>query len=477
MKLDSKIVGNWKLYGTNRDLLHTNLKKIRHTLSNVPLKITQYSNINTWMKAAKNYGKPELNCQSNQFCTAENLCYWQDTSDRSILKLFTVGEKKFDWSPSKPEATEWLKDYHGPAGRVIPIQIEKYKIWRLENQTYLFTLANTHSLFHFAQVFLPFFEFISSHKNMPLEHLLFLMNHELGAWQRGLIDIARKMNLVSEVHRLSTEKRQYPNTLPVDWNEVNFIEPEVPIPKLDGHTIVCLDKAIFPHLGPEREWPLYTDAALIKKFRETAYKMMGVDIAPKPSPHITILKRTTNRKFFEEREMIYNLTELVEPYGFTVKYIDLEPLTWREQFEIISKTGLLIGMHGSGLTNLLFLHPDATVLEIFPFKTQRYLAKHFSYPARKIGVNYLNWSPSDISGIVFPDREWPELRMRECNGYSTEDEDDPEQDLSPDCVKFYSNEGLTKMEVYTGSSAYFEIRYGLSHLYQKIHGKEKEEFQ
>jgi capsular polysaccharide biosynthesis protein len=64
------------------------------------------------------------------------------------------------------------------------------------------------------------------------------------------------------------------------------------------------------------------------------------------------------RKIINETEIV----ELVKKYGFTV--ICFEESTWNEQVELMSSCSMLIGIHGAGLTNILFMPKGASVLEL-----------------------------------------------------------------------------------------------------------------
>ena len=53
---------------------------------------------------------------------------------------------------------------------------------------------------------------------------------------------------------------------------------------------------------------------------------------------------------------------LLEAAGFEKVYF--EQLTFLEQVALMSETSVLLGMHGAGMTNMLFLPPGATVIEM-----------------------------------------------------------------------------------------------------------------
>lgn len=93
---------------------------------------------------------------------------------------------------------------------------------------------------------------------------------------------------------------------------------------------------------------------------------------------------------------ISNEDELLEQIGNTlpnisVQGIQLDKLTMKMQLEIVSKTDILIAMHGAGLTHLLFLANSSAVIELFPmYRTDD--NEHFSYLAKHKGIIYQNWT-------------------------------------------------------------------------------------
>lgn len=68
--------------------------------------------------------------------------------------------------------------------------------------------------------------------------------------------------------------------------------------------------------------------------------------------------KAAKRKISNEHEVIV----LVKSYGYEIHYF--EDYTFKKQIEIMSQTKNLIGLHGAGLTNLLFMREDSKVLEL-----------------------------------------------------------------------------------------------------------------
>lgn len=101
---------------------------------------------------------------------------------------------------------------------------------------------------------------------------------------------------------------------------------------------------------------------------------------------ITIISRKTKfRQMLNEPELI---EEIQKNENYIVKSIVFERnLKFKDQLEIIRNTDVLIGMHGAGLTHLLFLPNWATIFEVYNCEDPTC----YMDLARLRGINYLTW--------------------------------------------------------------------------------------
>lgn len=95
-------------------------------------------------------------------------------------------------------------------------------------------------------------------------------------------------------------------------------------------------------------------------------------------------KLASRRKVVNEDEII----PVFEKFGFTI--FNPERFCFQEQVSIFSKTKFLVGEHGSGLTNLLFMTKGTSLLELHKSQTNElsHPSPLFWYMAQGIGVNY-----------------------------------------------------------------------------------------
>jgi capsular polysaccharide biosynthesis protein len=81
----------------------------------------------------------------------------------------------------------------------------------------------------------------------------------------------------------------------------------------------------------------------------------------------------------------------------TILFLDFADYTWEEQIRIVRHTDLLVGVHGAGLTQLIYLNDNSTVLEIVP--QGYYPRKHFQALSTWLGHKYI----SSPAGLINPD--------------------------------------------------------------------------
>jgi hypothetical protein len=92
---------------------------------------------------------------------------------------------------------------------------------------------------------------------------------------------------------------------------------------------------------------------------------VGTNFQKNDSLRVTYLKRPPPRMLDPEVEK--NLLFRIENHkNISLQSLDFAHLSFQKQIEIIGNTDILIGVHGNGLSHLLFLPPHAKIIEIFP---------------------------------------------------------------------------------------------------------------
>ncbi|WP_077873290.1 glycosyltransferase family 61 protein [Escherichia coli] len=94
---------------------------------------------------------------------------------------------------------------------------------------------------------------------------------------------------------------------------------------------------------------------------------------------IYISRRKSSRGPLNEFEVENELKEL----GFDILYA--EDLDFAQQVSIFSNASILIGPHGAGLTNILFMPKNSTLIEIF---NSEYIQPDFYLRSRHNNMKY-----------------------------------------------------------------------------------------
>ena len=81
-----------------------------------------------------------------------------------------------------------------------------------------------------------------------------------------------------------------------------------------------------------------------------------------------------------------------------VDAVYMEEMSFKEQIELMKRTTIMIAVHGSGMSNIIFLPKDASVIEIFPFGFER---PTYEFLARNIGINYVKWKNPEKKNTKF----------------------------------------------------------------------------
>lgn len=115
---------------------------------------------------------------------------------------------------------------------------------------------------------------------------------------------------------------------------------------------------------------------LLQSFREFFLEGFGIR-TPFKNPNdpikVTFISRKPYNKFVSHKFMgrqVTNEGELMTAMkrfaGVEPALVDFAQLTFEEQLEMMTKTDILVGMHGAALTHALFLPPWGGVLEMWP---------------------------------------------------------------------------------------------------------------
>ncbi|KAJ1690681.1 hypothetical protein LUZ63_014836 [Rhynchospora breviuscula] len=113
---------------------------------------------------------------------------------------------------------------------------------------------------------------------------------------------------------------------------------------------------------------------------------------PGKKPRLMIISRGGSRKFVNMPEIV----QLGERLGFEVTVIDPKPdIGLADIARTVNSFDVMLGAHGAGLTNCLFLPLNAVLIQVVPYGKIEHLAKmDFGDPAVDMDLNYLEYSIS-----------------------------------------------------------------------------------
>ncbi|CAO2160819.1 unnamed protein product [Urochloa humidicola] len=113
---------------------------------------------------------------------------------------------------------------------------------------------------------------------------------------------------------------------------------------------------------------------------------------PGRSPRLLLIRRVHSRRFVNEEEIL----RAAEAAGFEAAAVELRRDAGVEaQAREVNAHDVLLGVHGAGLTNMLFLPPGGVLIQVVPYGKLEHIARlEYGEPAKGMGLKYLEYSVS-----------------------------------------------------------------------------------
>lgn len=120
--------------------------------------------------------------------------------------------------------------------------------------------------------------------------------------------------------------------------------------------------------------------------RSEAIKLKEVD---ERKPHLMLISRQKRRKWRNLDE----ITEVAQSLGFDVVVGDANRTSSVSRFaHIVNSCDLIMGVHGAGLANMVFLPDEAVVIQVIPLGALEAFAKEtFEDPTKDMNLRYLKY--------------------------------------------------------------------------------------
>ncbi|XP_038984578.1 beta-1,2-xylosyltransferase XYXT1-like [Phoenix dactylifera] len=129
------------------------------------------------------------------------------------------------------------------------------------------------------------------------------------------------------------------------------------------------------------------------RFMRSAYSLersspMRIGEHPGKKPRLLIIARSRTRKFMNLDKII----RMAEKLGFEVVVSEADNNVTRFA-HVVNSCDVMMGVHGAGLTNLVFLPTNAILIQIIPWGRLDWIANtYFKYPSKEMKLRYLDYN-------------------------------------------------------------------------------------
>ena len=109
------------------------------------------------------------------------------------------------------------------------------------------------------------------------------------------------------------------------------------------------------------------DKSHYTRFRNDMYDRYKITTTKQS--YVTIIKRGVDARPRSNKEMLVNSPKLIQDRYETnlpVRIIDFSKLSFEETIRICAETKILIGQHGAGISNCVFMRPGSKIIEYEP---------------------------------------------------------------------------------------------------------------
>ncbi|CAO2204896.1 unnamed protein product [Urochloa humidicola] len=178
----------------------------------------------------------------------------------------------------------------------------------------------------------------------------------------------------------------------------------------DAHVIRCFphvtvgvhqhrDLSIVPEWSPGGR---LTTPDFTRFLREVYALPRGAPVSlvwePSRRPRLLLVHRGHSRRIMNEEEVL----RAAEAAGFEAVAVDLRrDVTVDEQARMVNSFDALLGVHGAGLTNSVFLPPGGVLIQVVPYGKMDVIATlEFGVPANDMGLKYFGGVRAEESTLL-----------------------------------------------------------------------------
>ncbi|KAK2970947.1 hypothetical protein RJ640_004739 [Escallonia rubra] len=135
-----------------------------------------------------------------------------------------------------------------------------------------------------------------------------------------------------------------------------------------------------------------------KQFLRESYNLKIKHAAQIRRPVLVLISRRKTRVFLNEAEMVGMMEEL----GFQVVNATPKRMSNLDEFSnVVNSCNVMVGAHGAGLTNALFLPEGAVMVQVVPLGLNWASNVYFGEPSHEMGVQYLEYKIEPKESSLF----------------------------------------------------------------------------
>ncbi|XP_039058750.1 alpha-1,3-arabinosyltransferase XAT2-like [Hibiscus syriacus] len=134
-----------------------------------------------------------------------------------------------------------------------------------------------------------------------------------------------------------------------------------------------------------------------RKFLRESYNLQTNHVSELRKPVLMLISRQNTRRFLNEHGMI----EMMEGLGFQVTRVEPERMYLNEFSVLVNSCCLMVGAHGAGLTNEIFLPNGAVMIQVLPLGCDWGAISNYGGPAKSMGVRYLEYKIEPEESSLF----------------------------------------------------------------------------
>lgn len=135
-----------------------------------------------------------------------------------------------------------------------------------------------------------------------------------------------------------------------------------------------------------------------KQFLKESYNLKINHVSEIQKPMLMLISRRKTRRFLNEDKMVEMIMEL----GFQITRVEPEWMYNLDEFaEVVNSCSVMLGAHGAGLTNEIFLPTGAVMVQVVPLQNEWAATTYYGGPAKEMGVRYLEYKIEPEESSLF----------------------------------------------------------------------------